>query len=260
MGHNNIIIEMHDCVTLVTINRPKCYNTLDVATIRELHNAFQDMATDLATKAIVVTGSGSKSFVAGADIAEMANFNTREALQFARTGQKLVDLIGRISKPVIAAVNGFALGGGMELALACDFIYASDTAKMGLPEVTLGIMPGFGGSQKFGRLLGRNRANELIFSGKILSAEEAKDWGIVNRIFPQQELVVKAIEAAGEIAQRGLVGVACAKDAIRRGLDMSEADGMEYEAVLFASLFATSDQKEGMRAFLEKRKAVFTGT
>ena len=209
---------------------------------------------------VVITGSGEKAFVAGADIAEMAVLNPQQALTFARAGQKLVNFIGNMPKPVIAAVNGFALGGGMELALACDFIYAAETAKMGLPEVTLGIMPGFGGSQKFARLMGRSRANELIFTGRILTAHEAKEWGIVNAVFPAGELVAKALETAGKIAGNGLIGVAHAKHVIKSGLDMGEEDGIGYEALLFASLFATADQKEGMGAFLEKRKAHFSGS
>jgi enoyl-CoA hydratase len=167
--------------------------------------------------------------------------------------------VGELGKPVIAAVNGFALGGGMELALACDFIYASESAKMGLPEVTLGIMPGFGGTQKIARLLGRNRANELVFTGRIVTAAEAKDWGLVNEVFPVGELVAQALKTAGKITRNGSLGVAYAKQAIKSGLDMAEADGMGYEAALFAALFATSDQKEGMQAFLEKRGANFTG-
>ena len=155
-------------------------------------------------------------------------------------------------------MNGFALGGGLEMALACDFVYASENAKLGLPEVTLGVMPGFGGTQKLGRLIGRNRANELIFTGRVLSAAEAKEWGIVNAVFPAQELLEKTMETAVRIAGNGLIGVAYAKHAIKSGLDMGEADGMEYEAVLFGSLFATADQKEGMGAFLGKRKAAFS--
>ncbi len=260
MQNENLLVDIKDGVALVTINRPKVLNALHTSVIAELQETFEALNAHRAVKVIVLTGGGEKAFVAGADIAEMADYDPQQALVFARTGQNLVNFIGSMSKPVIAAVNGFALGGGMELALACDFIYASENARMGLPEVTLGIMPGFGGSQKFGRLLGRNRANELIFTGKMLTAAEAKEWGIVNAVFPQAELVPKALETAAKIAGNGLLGVAHAKEAVRRGLDMAEVGGMEYEAVLFASLFASRDQKEGMGAFVEKRKPNFTGS
>jgi enoyl-CoA hydratase len=259
MENESLLVEIKEGVALVTVNRPRTLNALHTTVIAELQETFEALNANPAVKAIVLTGSGSKAFVAGADIAEMLGYDANQALTFARAGQRLVNLIGSMPKPVIAAVNGYALGGGMELALACDFIYAADTARMGLPEVTLGIMPGFGGSQKFARLLGRNRANELVFTGRMLTATEAKEWGIVNAVFPAAELVEKALATAAAIAANGLVGVARAKDAIRRGLDMAEADGMDYEAVMFASLFATLDQKEGMGAFVEKRKANFIG-
>ena len=259
MENKNLLVEKDAGITLVTINRPKAFNSLNSSVINELLEMFGKLALDDAVKVIVLTGSGEKAFVAGADIAEMSGYNSQQALEFSRQGQKLVNLIGGTAKPVIAAVNGFALGGGMELALACDFIYASETAKMGLPEATLGIMPGFGGTQKLARLIGRNKANEMIFTGKHLTAAEAKDWGIVNAVFPAGELVAKAMETAAKIAANGLIGVAYAKQAIRNGLDMGEESGIDYEALLFASLFVTADQKEGMGAFLEKRTATFTG-
>ena len=168
-------------------------------------------------------------------------------------------LIEKMTKPVIAAVNGYALGGGLELALACDFIYASEKARFGFPEVTLGIMPGFGGTQNLPRLIGPNRANEMIFSGSMLNAEKACLWGIVNQVFAPEELLPKTLETAAAIARLGSLGVGYAKDAIANGLNMSKEDGFRYEASLFGVLFATSDQKEGMGAFVEKRKAVFTG-
>ena len=259
MENQNLLVENKDGVALLTINRPTVLNSLNSKVLDELLAAFEALSLDEAVKVIVLTGSGEKAFVAGADIAEMASCTAQQALGFARKGQHLVNFIGQLTKPVIAAVNGFALGGGLEMALACDFIYASENARFGLPEVTLGIMPGFGGTQKVGRLLGRNRANELIFTGKFLTAAEAREWGIVNAVFPAGELLGKAFETAAKIAGNGLLGVAHAKDAVRRGLDMGEADGMDYEAALFATLFATADQKEGMRAFVEKRKPVFTG-
>ncbi len=260
MEDKNLLIEEKNGVALLTINRPEALNSLNSSLLDELPDAFTTLGRDSDVKAIVLTGSGEKAFVAGADIAEMAEMNVQQAKEFSRKGQRLVNLIGQISKPVIAAVNGFALGGGLEMALACDFAYASENAKVGLPEVTLGILPGFGGTQKLGRLIGRSRANELVFTGKMLYAAEAREWGIVNAVFPISELVAKALETAEKIAGNGLLGVAHAKDAIRSGLDMSEADGLNYESLHFGAIFASADQKEGMRAFLEKRKPVFTGT
>ena len=234
-------------------------NSLNSLVLGELLTTFRALSVDETVKVIVLTGSGEKAFIAGADIAEMVGLNAHQALGFARLGQQVVNLIGQLAKPVIAAVNGFALGGGLEMALACDFIYASENARFGFPETTLGIMPGFGGTQKLGRLLGRNRANEMIFTGKLLSAPEAREWGVVNAVVPAAELLAKTFETAHKIAGNGLIGVAHAKDAVRNGLSMGEADGIDYEAVLFATLFSTVDQKEGMQAFIDKRKPVFTG-
>jgi len=169
----------------------------------------------------------------------------------------MIQYMEAMKKPIIAAVNGYALGGGLELALACDFIYAADKAKLGLPEVTLGVMPGFGGTQNLVRLIGPNRARELIFSGKQLSAEQARDWGIANAVFPAEELMTHVLEIAQKIAHNGTLGVAAAKQSILHGLDMSKADGLRYEGALFGLLFASEDQKEGMQAFIEKRPAKF---
>jgi enoyl-CoA hydratase len=234
-------------------------NSLDDQVLDELQAAFDTLGQDTTVKVIVLTGAGSKAFVAGADIAAMAEMTVPQALAFARKGQRLVNSIGRLAKPVIAAVNGFALGGGLEMAMACDFVYASENARFGLPEVTLGIMPGFGGTQKLSRLIGRSRANEMIFTGKMLSAAEAREWGIANAVFPADELLDRVMETARKIAGNGTLGVAHAKESVRSGLDMAEADGIDHEALLFAALFATADQREGMRAFLDKRKPAFSG-
>jgi enoyl-CoA hydratase len=259
MENQNLLVEIKDGVALLTVNRPTAMNALNSAVIVELTERLTALGKDDSVKVIVITGSGNRAFVAGADIAEMAEMTVPQAVSFARAGQSLVALIGAIAKPVIAAVNGFALGGGLELALACDFIYASENAKMGLPEVTLGVMPGFGGTQKLARAVGRNLAKELVFTGKMLTAAEGRECGLVNAVFAAEDLVPKAVETAGAIARNGLLGVACVKDAIDTGLDMGLQEGMGYEAVLFGSLFATADQKEGMRAFLDKRKAAFSG-
>jgi enoyl-CoA hydratase len=224
-----------------------------------LDHALHDLEQDLAVKVIVITGTGEKAFVAGGDIKEMTNMDTLEALVFARKGQQVINYIERMTTPVIAAVKGYALGGGFELALACDFIYASDNAKFGLPEVTLGVIPGFGGTQNLARLIGPNKAKELIFSGKILSAQQAREWGIVNAVFPTEDLLDKVIEIARMIARNGMTAVACAKDVIINGLNMPKDGGLLYESSRFAALFSTEDQKEGMQAFIAKRKAEFKG-
>ncbi|QXE91342.1 enoyl-CoA hydratase/isomerase family protein [Geomonas subterranea] len=259
MPYQNLLLDKKDGVALLTVNRPKVLNSLNEEVLDELLHAFEVLDLDRSVRAVVLTGAGEKAFVAGADIAAMADYNVEQALAFAKKGQQLMALIGRVRKPVIAAVNGFALGGGLELALACDFAYASDNAKLGLPEVTLGIMPGFGGTQNLPRLVGRYRANELIFLGKVVNAVEAKSWGLVMAVFPPERLLDEALETAAKIAGNGVIGVARAKDAVKSGLDMSLADGMNHEAVSFASLFASQDQKEGMTAFVQKRKPAFVG-
>ncbi len=252
-------IENSEGVSTLTINRREALNSLNSAVLAELECALYGLDLDAAVKVVVITGAGEKAFVAGADIKEMSEMSAFEGHAFARVGQRVMLFIEKMKKPVIAAVNGFALGGGLELALACDFIYASEKAKLGFPEVGLGIMPGFGGTQKLARLIGPNRANELVFSGRMITAEKAHAWGIVNDLFPPEELLAKAIETAREIASKGTLGVACAKDAIANGLNMTREDGFRYEASLFGVLFATEDQREGMGAFLEKRKAGFNG-
>jgi enoyl-CoA hydratase len=259
MEYSTLLLETSDGITTLTINRPRALNSLNSDVIRELECALYELDLDAAVKAVVLTGAGEKSFVAGADIKEMSELSAFEAHDFARRGQRLMLLINKMRKPVIAAVNGYALGGGLELALACDFIYASEKAKFGFPEVGLGVIPGFGGTQNLARLIGPNKANELVFSGRIISAAQAHSWGIVNELFPPEELLAKALATAREIAGKGLLGVASAKDAIVNGMNMSKEDGFRYEAALFGVLFATGDQREGMGAFLEKRTATFTG-
>lgn len=259
MEYTNLLLETSDGITTLTINRPHVLNALNSDVVRELECALFELNLDATVKAVVLTGAGEKAFVAGADIKEMSEISSFEAHDFARRGQRLMLLINKMCKPVIAAVNGYALGGGLELALACDFIYASEKAKIGFPEVGLGVIPGFGGTQNLARLIGPNKANELVFSGRIISAAKAHSWGIVNELFPPEELLTKALETAREIAGKGTLGVAYAKDAICNGMNMTKDDGFRYEASLFGVLFATSDQREGMGAFLEKRAAVFQG-
>jgi enoyl-CoA hydratase len=259
MELKNLLIETTGGIATLTVNRPQSLNSLTGEVLGELECALYQLELDNAVKVVVLTGAGEKAFVAGADIKEMAEMTSYEGHHFALKGQRVMLAMEKMKKPVIAAVNGYALGGGLELALACDFIYASEKAKVGFPEVTLGIMPGFGGTQNLARLIGPNRANEMIFTGKILSAQKACAWGIVNEVCAPEELLGKVMETAGAIAQAGLLGVGYAKDAIANGLNMTKEDGFRYEASLFGVLFATADQKEGMGAFVEKRKAAFTG-
>ena len=259
MEFKNLLIETADGVATLTVNRPQALNALNSEVLDELGQALYTLEYHPEVRVVVLTGAGEKAFVAGADIKEMAAMSAHEGHQFGRKGQHVMMAMEKMKKPVIAAVNGFALGGGLELALACDFIYASTKAKFGFPEVTLGIMPGFGGTQNLARLIGPNRANELVFTGKMITAEKACAWGIVNELFAPEELLAKAQETAAAIAGVGPLGVAYAKDAIANGLNMTKEDGFRYEASLFGVLFATADQKEGMGAFVEKRKAEFTG-
>ncbi|MDA8428497.1 MAG: enoyl-CoA hydratase-related protein [Geobacteraceae bacterium] len=259
MELTDLLIETNDGVALLTINSPRTMNALNSRILGELECALYGLNLDPAVRAVVLTGAGDKAFVAGADIKEMSAMTSFEAHQFGLKGQRVMMLIEKMTKPVIAAVNGYALGGGLELALACDFIYASEKARFGFPEVTLGIMPGFGGTQNLPRLIGPNRANEMIFTGKMLTARKASEWGIVNEVFTPEELLPKALDTAKAIAQTGTLAVTYAKDAIANGLNMGKEDGFRYEASLFGVLFATADQKEGMGAFIEKRTAAFQG-
>jgi enoyl-CoA hydratase len=254
---NFVLIEVADGIGWLKINRPESLNALNADVVESLEYALHNMEQDTSVKVVVITGAGEKAFVAGGDIKAMSGLEPLEALAFARKGQQIIETISKMRKPVIAAVNGYALGGGLELALACDFIYASEKARLGLPEVTLGVIPGFGGTQNLPRLIGPNKARELIFSGKMLSAQQAKEWGLVNEVFPAGELVAKVTEIAGLIARNGSIAVGSAKDAIVNGLNMDKDNGLRYEGALFATLFTTEDQKEGMAAFVEKRKAEF---
>lgn len=255
---NYLQVEKSNGVALLTINRPQALNALNSEVLSELADSLLDLELDAEVKAVVLTGAGDKAFVAGADIAEMVEMTPSAAVEFSRKGQQVMLFIERMKKPVIAAVNGFALGGGLELALACDFIYASERAKLGLPEVTLGIMPGFGGTQNLARAIGPKRASEIVYSGKMFSAQKLLAWGLVNEVFVAEELLSKAQETAALIAKNGSLGVAAAKDVMAYGLDMSRAEGCKYESACFGNLFDTQDQREGMTAFLEKRKAAFT--
>ncbi len=257
MQRNNLKWTNEDGVALLLIDRPQQLNALNQETLAELESALKVLEQDDTVRVIVLSGAGVKAFVAGADIKEMAGIDPLAAASFARQGQTILAQIAGLSKPVIAAVNGYALGGGFELALACDFIYAAQGAKFGFPETTLGIMPGFGGTQKLSRLVGANIARELIFTGTMIDAGRAAELGIVNRVVPADELLETVLKTAKTIVANGGVGVALAKEAIGKGLDMPLGEALAYEGSLFALLFSTKDQKEGMRAFVEKRPAAF---
>jgi enoyl-CoA hydratase len=255
----NILIEKQDNLAIVTINRPTKLNALNKATIEELHTAFTELNHDTNTKVIILTGSGEKAFVAGADISEFAHFSVSEGEQLAAKGQELLfDFVQNLQTPVIAAVNGFALGGGLELAMSCHFRIASSNAKMGLPEVTLGVIPGYGGTQRLAQLIGKGRAMELIMTANMIDAETAKNYGLVNHVVPQEELLDLAKSIATKISNNSSVAIAKAIDAINANYQ-DGVNGFATEVKNFGFCFGTEDFKEGTTAFLEKRKAVFTG-
>ncbi len=259
MKYENIVCEIKNTSAVVSINRPKALNALNPQTLTELHNCLETLGKDEEVAVVILTGGGEKSFVAGADISHMQSLNSLEAAGFAKLGHKVARILEDIPQPVIAAVNGFALGGGCELAIACDIRYASDNAKFGQPEVNLGVIPGFGGTQRLPRLIGKGLANELLFSGNIIDAEEALRIGLVNKVFPQSELLDKCLELAETIASRGPLAVRLCKEAVNNGVEMDLNRACQYEADLFALCFASSEQKEGMLAFLEKRAPNFKG-
>lgn len=259
MAYANILLEVADRIATVTINRPKSLNALNPATMAELREAFESIAARDDVGVVLLTGAGEKAFVAGADIAEMSRFDQLQALDFSLSGHRVLELIERLPQPVIGVVNGFALGGGCELAMACDLLVAADTARLGQPEVGLGIIPGYGGTQRLPRLVGRNAAKELVLSGDMITAQRAYEIGLVNRVVPAGELMKTAREIAGKILSRGPVAVRLAKMAMNRGLDMDLSNANAYEASLFAACFSSEDGVEGMKAFLEKRKASFKG-
>ena len=254
-----VTLEWDGAIAVLTINRPKALNALNAQALRELLEAIGMVAAKADARALILTGAGEKAFVAGADIAEMAGYTSEQALAFATEGHKVGEGLAALGVPTIAAVNGFALGGGCELAMACDFIYASEKAKFGLPEVTLAVIPGFGGTQRLTRLVGRARAKELVFTGDMIDAARAKEYGLVLDVVAPDKLMAHCKEVAGKIAKRGPVAIAQAKRVIDQGADLPLADACGLERQAFAMLFSTTDQREGMKAFLEKRPPAFTG-
>ncbi len=259
MDYNNILVETDNNIAVLTINRPNQLNALNSETIAELSNAFKSLETNNNIKAIIITGSGEKAFVAGADIKEFYQFDVAQGKELSASGHKsLFDLVDNLSTPVIGAVNGFALGGGLELAMSCHFRIASDNAKLGLPEVTLGVIPGYGGTQRLAHLVGKGRAMEMIMTAKMISADEALSYGLVNHITSQEELLETSMSIALKIVKNSPVAIASAIRAINAGY-IDGINGFETEIEEFGRCFGTEDFKEGTTAFIEKRKAEFQG-
>ncbi len=259
MAYQNLLFDVKEAVATITFNRPKALNALNVDLLKEFSQVLDEILQNEGIKVLILTGAGDKAFVAGADITELATFSPLEAKLFARKGHDVFNKLQALPIPVIAAVNGYALGGGNELALACDFIYASESAMFGLPEINLGLIPGFGGTQRLARLIGKNRAKEMIFTGKMISASEAKEIGLVNKVFPAENLMEEVSKTAHGIAQKGRVSLRAAKQVVENGLNVDLASGCSMEVDAFAICLASEDSKEGTRAFLEKRKANFKG-
>jgi enoyl-CoA hydratase len=259
MTFQNLLITEQAAVRQITLNRPDKLNALNHATISELHHAFDQAAQDDTIRVVVLTGAGTKAFVAGADIAEMRDLSPVQARDFSRHGQALMRKIELLGKPVIAMINGFALGGGMELAMACHLRFASETAKLGQPEVNLGLIPGFGGTQRLLRLAGRGAALELCLTGQTIDAARALSLNIIHRVFPAADLHPETEKAAQHLAQLAPQAIRGVLDAIQLGGEATLDVGLEYETLGFAIAFSTEDMKEGTSAFLEKRKANFVG-
>jgi enoyl-CoA hydratase len=257
--HETILVAREGHIATITLNRPDKLNAINVTVLRELFHTVVELGADRDVRCAILTGAGEKAFAAGADIAAMRDMSAAEARTFAHLGHALGERIESTPFPIIAAVNGFALGGGCELALACDFIYASDTAKLGQPEVNLGVIPGFGGTQRLARRIGVGLARELCYTGDLVTAQDALRIGLVNAVVPHAELRAKVLETATKIASKGPLAIAQCKRVIQRGADVPLSVANELEAQAFAALFGSGDQREGMTAFLEKRKAVFGG-
>ena len=259
MSYENLIFEMDGNVAVIKFNRPKSLNAVNTAVLAELRDALRKVGQDPNVGALILTGEGDKSFVAGADISQMVNLSPLQLRNFSRNGQEVVFALEALPIPAVACVNGFALGGGTEIAMACDFIYASENAKFGLPEITLGLIPGFGGTQRLARLVGKAMAKELCMTGVVISAQEAKEIGLVNKVFAPEALWDASLTVARSMAEKGKVSIRAAKHCIDRGFDVDLHSGCYMESDAFGLCTASPDSKEGMSAFLEKRKAKFEG-
>jgi enoyl-CoA hydratase len=256
---DNLQLGREGPIALMTIDRPQVLNALNRQTLAELGRAADELRQDPDVRVVIITGSGDKAFVAGADISELASLTAAQAQEHARFGQRVFDAIEQLGKPVIAAINGFALGGGCELAMACTLRVAADTARLGQPEVNLGIPPGFAGTQRLSRLVGRGAALDLLLTGRHVTAEEALRLGLVNRVVAAADLMTAARALAGDLAAKAPLAVRYILDAVQRGSEVPLAEGAFLEASLFGLAFSTADMREGTRAFLEKRKAAFKG-
>ena len=259
MTFDNLLIERDDAVAIVTLNRPKVLNALNSQTLTELAGAMAAFKDDAGVRAIVLTGAGEKSFVAGADINELAALSPVAGKEHARHGQQIFDAIEQLGKPVIAAINGFALGGGCELAMACTLRMAADTARFGQPEINLGLIPGYAGSQRLPRLVGKGAALEILLSGDMIGAQRAYELGLVNRVVPAAELMTETRKLAHALASKAPIAVRYILDAVNQGLDSPFAQGEHLETSLFGTIASSADMREGTTAFLEKRKAVWQG-
>ena len=259
MRFNTLLVHLENDISIITINRPKKLNALNKETISELHYAIKEADENKNVRAIILTGNGEKAFVAGADISEFADFDVQQAAQLSREGQMLLfDFIENLSTPVITAVNGFALGGGLELAMAAHFRLASDNARMGLPEVSLGVIPGYGGTQRLAQLIGKGRALEMIMTAQMIDASKAEQWGLVNAVTSQEKLMPYCISLAEKIKRNGPLAISAAIKSVNANFDKS-INGYDLEISEFAKCFGTKDFKEGTTAFLDKRKANFSG-
>ena len=259
MSFDNLLVERDGAVAVITVNRPKVLNPLNTQTLDELRQAILELKGDDGVRAIVLTGAGEKSFIAGADINELATQTPVSGREHAMTGQHILDLIEQMGKPVIAAINGFALGGGCELAMACTIRIAADTAKLGQPEINLGLIPGYAGTQRLARIVGRGRALELLLTGDMVSAQEAHRLGLVNRVVPAADLIAEAKKLATTLASKAPVAIRYILESVNKGVEMPFAQAQVFEATLFGLVASTDDMREGTKAFLEKRKAEFKG-
>ena len=257
MSYETVLFEEQNGIATLTFNRPKSLNALNSQLITEVSAILDEIGENEDIRVLVLTGAGEKAFVAGADITEIATLNPVQARHFSKQGHRVMDKLQDLPIPTIAAVNGFALGGGLEIALSCDFIYASENAKFGLPEINLGIIPGFGGTQRLARIVGKNLAREMIFTGKMIDAAEAERKGIVNRVAGADQLMETVEKTAGAMAAKGKVSLAAAKRAVNDGMNVDLASGCEIEINAFALCLASEDAKEGTTAFLEKRSPNF---
>src|SRR5271167_2438741 len=255
----NVLYEKRDAIAYVTVNRPKVLNALNTPTWEDIRTAFEDARDDASVQGVILTGAGNKAFIAGADISELSKATALDAERASRFGQEILDLIENLGKPVIAAVNGFALGGGCETAMACTIRIAVDTAKFGQPEVALGLLPGGGGTQRLPRLVGKGRALQLILSGEMIDAQEAYRIGLVNEIVPAAELIARAEAILKKIGTNAPIAVRLSLEAVNKGLETGQAEGLLLEASYFGLCAATEDKKEGTSAFLEKRAPQFQG-